>query len=153
MKKRLVASSRVTFLGVQVMRNRQNRGSRMAMRITTFSNDGKGGTKFGHEAINLNVGLSDFLATSPMMSSAQPCKRYFFTELPPGYSSSKDFSSRRQLCVLLSGEVELRSSAGDVEQLSAGAVLRLDDTDYENPSREIRVIGDQAARILAVQID
>jgi len=125
----------------------------MTMRIATFSNDGKGGTVFGEEAVDLHTGLSDFLATSPMMSSAQPCKRYFFTELAPGFTSSKDFSSRRQLCVLLSGDVELISSAGDVERLSAGAVIRLDDTDYENPGRAIRVVGDQAARILSVQID
>ncbi|EDM72299.1 hypothetical protein RAZWK3B_08616 [Roseobacter sp. AzwK-3b] len=125
----------------------------MTMRIATFSNDGEGGTKLGHETVELRAGLSDFLATSPMMSSAEPCKRYFYTELPSGYVSSKDFSSRRQLCVLLSGEVELTSSAGHVERFNAGAVIRLEDTDYENPGRAIRVIGDQAARILSVQVE
>jgi len=125
----------------------------MTMRIATFSNDGEGGTKLGHETVELRAGLSDFLATSPMMSSAEPCKRYFYTELPSGYASSKDFSSRRQLCVLLSGEVELTSSAGHVERFNAGAVIRLEDTDYENPGRAIRVIGDQAARILSVQVE
>ncbi|WP_297771260.1 hypothetical protein [uncultured Roseovarius sp.] len=125
----------------------------MTMRITTFSNDGKGGTRFGHETLDLHAGLSDFLANSPMMSSAQTCKRYFFTELPAGYSSSKDFSSRRQLCVLLSGELELISSAGDVETFAVGDVIRLDDTDYETPGRAIRVTGENPARILAVQID
>jgi len=125
----------------------------MTMRIATFSNDGKGGTRFGHDTVELNAGLSDFLATSPMMSSAQPCKRYFFTQLPSGFSSSKDFSARRQICVLLSGEVELTSSAGEVERFNAGAVIRLDDTDYENPGRSIRVIGDQAAHILSLQVE
>src|SRR6056297_3026557 len=125
----------------------------MAMRITTFSNDGKGGTEFGHEAINLNVGLSDFLATSPMMSSAQPCKRYFFSEIPPGYSSSKDFSSRRQLCVLLSGEIELTSSTGDVQNFVAGNVILLEDVDYERPGRTIRITSEYAARVLAIQLD
>lgn len=125
----------------------------MAMRITTFSNDGKGGTKFGHEAVDLNVGLSDFLATSPMMSSAQSCKRYFFTELPPGYSSRKDFSSRRQLCVLLSGEIELTSTTGDVQHFVAGDVILLEDVDYELPGRMMRITSEHAARVLAVQID
>lgn len=125
----------------------------MTMRITTFSNDGQGGTQFGHDTVDLHAGLSDFLATSPMMSSAQPCKRYFFTELPAGFASSKDFSSRRQLCVLLSGELELISSAGDAERFNVGAVIRLDDTDYDNPGRAIRVTDDQAALILSVQIE
>ena len=125
----------------------------MTMRITTFSNDGKGGTKFGHETVELHAGLSDFLTNSPMMSTAQTCKRYFFTELPPGYSSSNDFSSRRQLCVLLSGDLQLISTSGDVESFATGDVILLDDTDYETPGRKIRVTGEQAARILSVQID
>lgn len=123
------------------------------MRIMTFSNDGKGGTQFGHQMVDFQSGLSGFVVSSQMMSAARPCKRYFFTELPPGFASTKDFSSRSQLCVLLSGEVELSSSTGDTERLSAGGVMLLDDTDYENPSREIRVLGDEAAHILVVQTE
>lgn len=122
------------------------------MQIVTFSNDGKGGTKFGHEKVDLHTGLNT-LATAPMMSPAQSCKRYFFMELPLGHASIRDFSCRSQICVLLSGELELMSSTGDVERFEAGAVMRLDDTDYENPGRAIRVIGDQPARILTVQLE
>lgn len=122
------------------------------MQIATFSNDDKGGTVFGQVKLDLQKGLNT-QATAAMMSSAQSCKRYFFMELPPGYASNKDFSCRSQLCVLLSGEVELTSSAGEVQRFDIGAVIRLDDTDYENPGRAIRVVGDQAARILSVQIE
>lgn len=125
----------------------------MTMDIVTFSNDGKGGTEFGREKVELQLGLSDFLATSPLMSASHACKRYFFSELPVGYSSSKDFSSRRQISVMLSGEVEVMSSAGQAERFVAGDVLRLDDTDYDTPGRAIRVVGEAPARFMSVQIE
>lgn len=123
------------------------------MEIVTFKNDGKGGTLFDRDDVKLQLGVSDFLANSPLMSSAQPCKRYFFSELPAGYYSSKDFSSRRQLCVLLSGELELMSSGGQTERFVAGDVLRLEDTDYQTPGRTIRVVSDTPARFLSVQLE
>ena len=83
------------------------------MRIATFSNDGQGGTKLGEEKVELRGSYNDVLGASLKLSGSRPCKRYFFSELPPGFSSSNDFSSRRQLCVLLSGEIELKSSSGD----------------------------------------
>jgi len=123
------------------------------MQITTIINDGKGGTTFGKDEIRLQLGMSEFLSNSPLMSPAQPCKRYFFSELPAGYYSSKDFSSRRQLCVLLSGEVEIMSSGGQTERFGAGDVLRLEDTDYQSPGRTIHVVSAQVARILSVQLE
>jgi len=123
------------------------------MEIVTFQNASAGGTVFGRETVTLQPGISDFLATSPLMSAAHPCKRYFFSELPPGYHSSKDFSSRRQLCVLLSGEIEVMSTEGQTERFEAGDVLRLDDTDFQTPGRTVRVTGDGPARILSVQIE
>ena len=123
------------------------------MEIVTFQNDNAGGTVFGRETVTLQPGLSDFLATSPLMSAAQPCKRYFFSELAAGYYSRKDFSSRRQICVLLSGELEVTSTEGQTERFVAGDVLRLDDTDFQTPGRTVRVTGECPARILSVQID
>ena len=123
------------------------------MRITTFSNDGQGGTVFGDEKMELRKSYNDILGAAIMMSGSRPCKRYFFSELPPGFSSNKDFSSRRQLSILLSGEIELTSSAGDVRQFVAGDVILLEDTDYELPGRAIRITGEHPARVLSVQID
>lgn len=128
-------------------------GAFMTMEIVTIVNDGKGGTEFGREAVTLQLGLSDFLATSPLMSASHPCKRYFFSELPVGYHSSKDFSSRRQISVMLSGEVEVMSSTGQTERFVAGDVLRLEDTDYTNPGRSIRVVGEAPARFMSVQTE
>ncbi|NHQ75789.1 hypothetical protein HAT86_15155 [Roseovarius gahaiensis] len=125
----------------------------MTMRIVTFLNDGNGGTKLGYKPVELH-GPENFLSgTSLMMSDSYPCKRYFFSEIPPGYSSSKDFSSRRQLCVLLSGEIELTSSTGDVQNFVAGNVILLEDVDYERPGRTIRITSEYAARVLAIQLD
>jgi len=123
------------------------------MRITTFSNDGQGGTVFGDERVELRKSYNDILGAAIMMSGSRPCKRYFFSELPPGFSSAKDFSSRRQLSILLSGEIELTSSTGDVRQFVAGDVILLEDTDYELPGRAIRITGEHPARVLSVQID
>jgi len=123
------------------------------MEIVTFQNDSAGGTVFGRETVTLQPGISDFLSTSPLMSAAQPCKRYFFSELAAGYYSRKDFSSRRQICVLLSGEIELTSSSGDVKHFVAGDVILLEDVEYEPPGRAMRITSEHAARVLAVQID
>lgn len=123
------------------------------MWITTFLNDSKGGTTFGSEPVEFHAGEADFLTATVLMSSAKPCKRYFFSELPPGYTSKGDFSSRRQLCVLLSGQLVVVSSSGDVQQFEAGDVIRLEDTEYETPARSVRVTSSCAARVLSVQID
>ncbi|MFO7759729.1 MAG: hypothetical protein R6V26_14865 [Roseovarius sp.] len=123
------------------------------MRITTFLNDGQGGTHFGEEKVELRGSCNDLLGAALMMSGSRPCKRYFFSELPPGFSSSKDFSSRRQLCALLSGEIELTSSTGDVRHFVAGDVILLEDIDYEPPGRAMRITGQHPARVLSVQID
>ena len=127
--------------------------AKTTMRITTFSNDGQGGTHFGDERVELRGSYNDFLEAALMMSGSRLCKRYFFSELPPGFSSSKDSSSRRQLCVLLSGEIELTSSTGDVRQFVAGDVILLEDIDYEPPGRAIFIKGEHPARVLSVQID
>ena len=123
------------------------------MRIATFLNDGQGGTKLGEEKVELRGSYNDVLGASLMLSGSRPCKRYFFSELPPGFSSSNDFSSRRQLCVLLSGEIELKSSTGDVRHFVAGDVILLEDIDYEPPGRAIFIKGEHPARVLSVQID
>jgi len=123
------------------------------MEIVTFINDSEGGTLFGHETVTLHLGNSDFLSASPLMSDANPCKRYFFTELPSGFYSSKDFSSRRQICVLLSGELEIMATDGHKECFVAGDVLRLEDTNFQTPGRTARVTSECPARILNVQIE
>ncbi|HKK31710.1 MAG TPA: hypothetical protein VKA18_15100 [Alphaproteobacteria bacterium] len=123
------------------------------MEIVTFKNDSEGGTVFDRETVTFQLGMSDFLAASPLISAAQSCKRYFFSELPQGYYSSKDFSSRRQICVLLSGELEVMSTGGQTERFVAGDVLRLEDTNFQIPGRTVRVTSECPARILNVQIE
>jgi len=125
----------------------------MTMRIVTFFNDGNGGTQFGSKPVELHGPENDIEGTSLTMSGSRPCKRYFFSEIPPGFSSSTDFSSRSQLCVLLSGEIELTSSSGDVKHFVAGDVILLEDVDYDPPGRMMRITSEHAARVLAVQID
>lgn len=125
----------------------------MTMRIATLSNDGKGGTQFGEENVEFHEGQSEDVSTALKRSASQPCKRYFFSELPPGFSSINGFSSRRQICVLLYGELELTSSVGEVKTFAAGDTIRLEDTDYETPGRVLRVKGDHPAQVLAVQLD
>jgi|GEM_PF-2218317 len=125
----------------------------MTMRIVTFFNDGNGGTQFGYKPVELHGPEKDLNGTALTMSDSHPCKRYFFSEIPPGFSSSRDFSSRSQLCVLLSGEIALTSSSGDVKNFVAGDVILLEDVDYEPPGRMMRITSEHAARVLAVQID
>ena len=123
------------------------------MEIVTFKNDNEGGTFFSGETITLQFGVNNFLTASPLLSTAHTCQRYFFSELPPGYQSGGDFSSRRQICVLLSGELEVMSTGGETKYFVAGDVLRLEDTNFQILGRTLRVTSKDPARILNVQIE
>lgn len=123
------------------------------MDILKVSNSEQGGTQIGRETVDLKSGSNDFLRNSLSISTSSNCSRYFFSELPVGYSSERDFAAKKQLCVLLSGRVEIGTSDRDATEVEVGDVILLADTDYRSPSRSIRVIGNRPARILTVQLE
>jgi len=73
--------------------------------------------------------------------------------LGPGYASRNDFASRRQICALLSGRLELRLKDGEEKEIVPGDLVRLEDTAFDNPARSMRVLGDEHARVLVLQLE
>src|SRR6056297_970781 len=120
------------------------------MKMMTVFNDPEGETRFGEETVELRAGPMNVEARH---SAPEACKRFYFSELSPGYKSSKDFAGRRQVSVLISGELEVRASNEETMIVKPGDIVRLEDTAYETPSRSMRVIGDEPARILVVQLE
>ncbi len=123
------------------------------MKILTVFNDTKGATRFGEDKIEFQAGNIGVMPGLARNSSTETCKRFYWTEMNPGFSSGKDFAARRQVCVLLSGQIEIQTVDGEVRALAPGDVVRLEDTAYEAPGRSMRVLGDVAARVLVVQLE
>lgn len=123
------------------------------MKCLTVYNDAKGQTRFGEMEVELRAGIDDNVSGTSRISPSETCKRYYFHELRPGYASSNDFASRRQICVVLSGRIELRLNDGETRMIGPGDLVRLDDTAYEGPGRSMRVIGDEPARVLVLQLE
>lgn len=123
------------------------------MKLLTVYNDPKGQTRFGEEEVELRAGISAQVSGTSRMSSAESCKRFYVTEMAPGYASRNDFASRRQICVLLSGRLEVRLNDGEARAVEPGDLVRLEDTAYDNPARSMLVVGDEPARVLVLQLE
>ena len=120
------------------------------MKMMTVFNDPEGETRFGEETVDLRAGPMHVEARH---SAPEACKRFYFSELSPGYTSSDDFAGRRQVCVLISGQLEVRTTNDEASVIEPGAVVRLEDTGYEMPGRSMRVIGNEPVRVLVVQLE
>lgn len=122
------------------------------MKILTVYNTSNGEVRFGEEELELRAGINDQVVGMSRMSSSETCKRYYVTELGPGYSSNNDFATRSQICVVLSGRIEVSLNTGEVRELGPGDLVRLEDTAYDAPGRSMRVIGDVPAQVLVLQL-
>ncbi len=112
-----------------------------------------GGSKFAFETIPLQSGSEQFQKETVLMSPTEICKRYFFVRLPVGFSDEQAFAARRQLCVLLSGRVEIGTPDGEVIGFGVGETVILEDTVHTVPGRCVKVVGDEPALILTVQLE
>lgn len=123
------------------------------MKFLKVYNTSNGQTRFGEVEVELRAGIDDKVSGTSRISPSETCKRFYFHELRPGYASGNDFASRRQVCVLLSGRLELRLIDGEKRMVGPGDLVRLHDTAYECPGRSMRVIGDEPARLLVLQLE
>jgi len=123
------------------------------MKILTVYNAPNGEVRFGEKELELRAGINDEAAGLSRMSSSETCKRYYVTELGPGYASKNDFATRAQTCVLLSGRLEISLDTGEVREVETGDLVRLEDTAYDAPGRSMRVIGDVPVQVLVLQLE
>lgn len=123
------------------------------MKFLKVYNDPEGRTRFGEGELELREGINDQGSGISRMSSSEACRRFYVTEMGPGYASSNDFASRRQICVLLSGQMEIHLSDGEKRAVEPGDLVRLEDTAYEVPGRSMHVVGNAPARVLVIQLE
>lgn len=120
--------------------------------LKVFSGE-DGASKFGTETVTLQSGAEHFQKNIVFFSPVESCKRFFFAQLPVGFSDNQAFAGRRQLCVVLSGRVEIGTPDGEFIGLGVGETVLLEDTAIATQLRSVQVVGDEPALILVVQLE
>jgi quercetin dioxygenase-like cupin family protein len=89
-------------------------------------------------------------APDVFLSRPMPAAAAVFLSAPAGWSGTWHVSPRRQLFVVLSGEIEVEMSDGTVERSGPGTVALLEDT--TGRGHMTRVIGENAVEALVVPL-
>jgi quercetin dioxygenase-like cupin family protein len=97
------------------------------MRITRFSTTENGESVFSEINIPITYRRKDADGNVIHLSEAFNSPRVRFVELPPGYDHDWHNAPRRQIVILLSGVVEVRTSDHQTQRLRAGDVVLADD--------------------------
>jgi hypothetical protein len=89
-------------------------------------------------------------APDVFLSRPMPAAAAVFLSAPAGWTGTWHVSPRRQLFVVLSGEIEVEMSDGTLERSGPGAVALLEDT--TGRGHITRVIGDGPVEALVVPL-
>ncbi len=125
----------------------------MTFKMTVVENVEEGATRLSTEEVSFRAPGASMVQTQMRLSDHGTCERYFFVELPHGYCNPRDFANRSSLAAILSGQLEIKTSDGQVRVLSAGDTLALRDTAFDAPSRTITVVSKEPVRALVIQIE
>lgn len=121
------------------------------MQILTTQLTEDGLTVFEEQIIEMQPASFSSGDLATMMGDTEACKRFFFAELPPDTRTGFAPFARRQICVCLSGQLELILPDESSTVLVAGSVWRTENLSGEGHS--YAVTGDAPARVLVVQLD
>ena len=115
------------------------------MKVTCIGVTADGGSRFDEMDVDLvdagEIGrLSEPLAALSVI----------FRENDPGYDYDWHTAPRRQLIVLLDGEIEVEVTSGETRRFTSGDVVLVDDT--TGTGHRTRTIGDQARRSLFIPL-
>ncbi|MDD1678826.1 MAG: cupin domain-containing protein [Methanomicrobiales archaeon] len=83
------------------------------------------------------------------LSVDKPASKYLFYSFQPGWTGDLHPSPARQFLVLLSGEVEVETSDGGVQQFGPGDIILLEDT--WGKGHRSKNIGDEYLHFFGVQ--
>lgn len=121
----------------------------MRMLVTTEGADGV--SRFAEEAIALASG--DFAPPAPPMpiSAAEPCRALLHLVLPAGWTGPQHPAPRRQIGYLLRGRVRIETGDGDVREVAAPAIWRMEDV--RGQGHRTSVLGDEDVQMAIVQIE
>jgi hypothetical protein len=89
-------------------------------------------------------------APDVFLSRPMPAAAAVFLSAPPGWTGTWHVSPRRQLFVVLTGEIEVEMSDGTIERSGPGAVALLEDT--TGRGHITRVIGEGPVEALVVPL-
>ncbi len=85
------------------------------------------------------------------VSEATDASRYIFVKFPAGWESEPHPTPRRQLFVVLSGEIEGTASDGESRTFGPGNTLLMEDT--EGKGHAARVVSDGEVHALMIHLE
>ena len=97
------------------------------MNITRFYTNENGGSQFSEIDLPIDFKREDADGNVILLSKGFNSPRVRFVELPEGYDHDWHNAPKRQLVIMLSGVVEVRTSDNQTRRWSAGDVLLADD--------------------------
>jgi hypothetical protein len=97
------------------------------MNITRFYTNENGESQFSEIDIPIDYRREDVDGNAIFLSKAFNSSRVRFVELPEGYDQDWHNAPKRQLVILLSGVVEVRTSEDQTRRWGAGDVVLADD--------------------------
>ena len=101
------------------------------MQITRFYTNENGESQFSEIDLPIDFKREDADGNVILLSKAFNSPRVRFVELPEGYDHDWHNAPRRQIVILLSGVVEVRTSDNQIRRWGAGDVLLADDVSGE----------------------
>ena len=112
--------------------------------------DSSGESHFADGQIDFHI--ADYAPPAPPMSvsAVRPADGVVFLSSPPGWVGDFHPAPRRQFVLLLSGELEVEVTDGEVRRFGPGAILLVEDT--VGRGHVSRVVGDERAYVMAVVI-
>ena len=102
--------------------------------------------------VSLPFDLVDFAPPAPpvSVSAVMEAESVFVASSPPGWYGDWHPAPRRQLMLILDGELQVRVSDGEVRLFGPGVVLFVEDTSGQG--HVTRVIGDRRAYLATVPL-
>lgn len=122
----------------------------MSVEIVNIVSGPNGEAVFSDEPIEFRAD-AHVPGSSPLRSQHEAIRRFFFMELPQGWSNETVFTDRRQLGVCMSGKVRFNVSDGTSREFEAGSAWRLIDVNVTGLT--IEALGSEPVTCMIAHID
>lgn len=123
----------------------------MVLKITRLHSGRDGRPEISEDTIRLKSSDNDWNLDYLKFSETVPCKRTFFVELPPGYSTDARIADREQMYVCLKGRCKITVDGQVGQEMGPGSVAHLKRAAIS--SHGFEVLGDEIAYFMVVQFD
>jgi quercetin dioxygenase-like cupin family protein len=122
----------------------------LELNYTRLFEDREGESHF--EDVDVEVAPVDFAPPAPPLNLSKPlpAERIILADVPAGWVGDWHPTPSRQFAIVLSGELEVEVSDGDVRRIEPGGVVLLEDAGGKGHLS--RALGETEARIAFVQL-